>query len=120
MDDREFGHMGETRALSYLQERGWILLGRNVRVGHRELDLIVRRGHVLAFVEVKTRRGLAFGSPLEAITPAKRRDVCRAAAQWLRENDCPPGITVRFDAMGVLKPRNGPIRITHIPDAWCM
>lgn len=114
------GRWGEGMALSYLLQRGWTSLGRNVQVGRRELDLIVRRGSVLAFVEVKTRRGSSFGDPLEAVTPAKCREVCRAAARWLRENPTPPGTIIRFDAVGVLRLPTGSTRVTHIPDAWRM
>jgi putative endonuclease len=110
--------MGERAALAYLEARGWRAVGQNVRVGRREIDLIVRMGSVLAFVEVKTRGGVAFGDPLEALTPAKRREVCRAASGWLLGRDLPPNTVIRFDAVGVTRDKRGAVKVTHIPDAW--
>lgn len=120
LDTRSLGRMGEGLAAEFLARRGWTLLGRNVRVGRREIDLIVTRGEVLAFVEVKTRAGDAFGEPLEAISFQKRQDVARAAAGWLREQGGAAGRTIRFDAVGVLCPGDAPPRVVHVPDAWRM
>jgi putative endonuclease len=118
VDPKALGRMGEGAALRYLEARGWTTLGRNLRVGRRELDLVMRKGRVLAFVEVKTRSGVAFGGPLEAMTPRKMKEVCRAASGWLLENDLPPGTLVRFDAVGVVLGRAGRMEVTHVPDAW--
>ncbi len=65
---------GEDIAAAYLKSRGLEILARNWRAGHRELDIVVLDGRVVAFVEVKARRG-GPQHPLEAITRAKRRDV---------------------------------------------
>src|SRR2546428_14064144 len=59
--------------MRYLQSQGWVIAAHRFRVGHTEIDLVARRGHLVAFVEVKARRGTAFGSPLEAVTGPKRR-----------------------------------------------
>ena len=64
------GLAGEEQAIRYLQARGWEVVAHRFRVGRIEVDLIARRGHLVAFVEVKTRRGTAFGSPFEAVTGA--------------------------------------------------
>ena len=53
--------------------RGWRILGENVWAGGNELDLIVRRGRALRFVEVKEKRGARFGDPLEMMTAEKQR-----------------------------------------------
>jgi putative endonuclease len=58
-------------------------LARNVRTGAGEIDLIVRKGALLSFVEVKTRRSTSFGPPEEAITPAKQQRMSDAAELWL-------------------------------------
>ena len=63
--------------------RGWRILGENVWAGGNELDLIVRRGRTLRFVEVKEKRGSRFGDPLEMVTPEKQRRLRRAAEAWL-------------------------------------
>jgi putative endonuclease len=68
------GEWGERVAELALRKAGLRVLGRRVRVGHRdELDLVAREGEVLVFVEVKTRRSTAYGYPEEALTATKRR-----------------------------------------------
>ena len=69
----------ERRAAWWYRLRGWKILGENVWVGGNELDLIVRRGSTLRFVEVKAKTGARFGDPLEMITAEKRRRLRRAA-----------------------------------------
>jgi len=61
------GLAGEEQAIRFLQSRGWEVVAHRFRVGRIELDLVARRGHLVAFLEVKTRRGTAFGSPFEAV-----------------------------------------------------
>ena len=70
---QQFGRAAEAAAARYLVRDGWALLGRNVRIGRGELDLIVRRGDVLAFVEVKARHTGAYGAPEDAVDRRKRR-----------------------------------------------
>lgn len=118
MDARERGERGERIAAAYLQEQGWTILARNQRVGRRELDLIVQRGEILAFVEVKSRGGTGFGAPLEAVNPKKRMEVSRAAAEWLLTKPIPAGTVIRFDAIGVTWDPRGRYAIRHVEDAW--
>jgi len=120
VDSKELGRLGVGEAVRFLKARGWQIVGRNVRVGRRELDLIVQRDRVLAFVEVKSRQGLAFGDPLEAITHRKQLEVARAAAGWLLGRVLQPGTVIRFDAIGVLWSTGEKVQITHITNAWCM
>jgi putative endonuclease len=82
------------------------------------MDLVVWQDRILVFVEVKTRRGVGFGHPLDAITPAKRKEVARAARGWMGDANLPPVTTIRFDAVSVLWTGGGPPEIQHIPDAW--
>jgi len=93
------------------------VLARNFRDGPRELDLVVRRGDVTAFVEVKTRTG-STADALEGISRRKRRDVARAAARWMRDN---PGVgaTFRFDVVAVQGRPGAAARVEHLADAWC-
>lgn len=124
----EGGHMAGTRlgreaedvAARHLESQGWTILGRNVRAGRREVDIIATKGRVLTFVEVKCRRSREYGHPLEAITAAKREEIARVARAWLRDRRLPPGTTVRFDAVSVVWPAGEPPRISHLPDAWRM
>lgn len=72
--------------MKYLLKRGDVLLVRNVRTGHGELDLVTRRGELIVFVEVKTRRSDAFGSPEAAVTPAKQRNLIHSAQAFLLDH----------------------------------
>src|ERR1700680_3827737 len=77
------GTMGEAAAARYLTERGYHVLERNFRCRGGEIDLIALDGGTLVFIEVKLRRTLARGSPLEAVTPLKQARVRKAAQQYL-------------------------------------
>ena len=79
-----FGDVGENLAAAFLRRKGCVLLGRNVHVGRMgEIDVIVRDGGVLVFVEVKTRSSDRFGAPEDALTSAKRLHFRRAIHGWL-------------------------------------
>ena len=112
------GRRGEDVAAHFLERRGWLVLARNYRFGRREVDLIVRRRGVLAFVEVKTRAGQRFGEPQAAITRLKRREIEIVAAQYLVR--FPPGdVDIRFDAVAVQRiPGRAELHIEHLEDAW--
>jgi putative endonuclease len=115
--NKPLGDRGEEIAAAYLAERGWRILNRQFRLGHREIDLVARRGEVVAFVEVKTRGGTGYGHPLEAITWKKRREIQRVALAWIDRYGL-PGDVYRFDAVGILLPAGGAPRIEHVEDAW--
>jgi putative endonuclease len=114
---RELGVLGERLAARHLQRLGYTILEQNYRFGHREVDLIVRHGDTVAFVEVKARAGSDYGHPLEAITALKRREVERVARSWQRRHGR-PGLYYRFDAVGVMLRPGADPAIEHIPDAW--
>jgi putative endonuclease len=118
VDTRDLGRWGEDLAARHLESRGWTVLARNLREGRREVDLVVRRGKVVAFVEVKCRRGTGFGHPLEAITHLKREEIARVARAWLRTQALPPGVILRFDAVSVVLRGGEPPELVHVPDAW--
>jgi putative endonuclease len=89
------------------------VLDHNRWLGGAELDLVVRRGRILAFVEVKSKSGDGFGDPFEMVTPVKIARIRRAAELWLRLHPELERLEVRFD---VLAERVG--RIEHLPDAF--
>jgi putative endonuclease len=114
---RDLGVLGERLAARHLRKHGYTILARNFRFGHREIDLIVGRDDLVAFVEVKARAGSGYGHPLEAITARKRREIERVARFWLQRHGR-PGLTCRFDAIGVVVRRDQAPLIEHVPDAW--
>lgn len=120
MSNRETGERGEALALRHLEGEGYEVLERNYRTRYGEIDLVMRRGATLVFVEVKARRGTGFGEPLEAVTPRKQEQVRLMAEQYLAEKE--PGFAerfeeMRFDAVGVLVGREK-CGIEHVEDAF--
>jgi putative endonuclease len=115
--NKPLGDRGEQLAAGFLADRGWVILHRNYRIGHREIDLVARRNEVVAFVEVKTRGGLGYGHPLEAITRKKRREIQQVAAAWIEAHGSPNDV-YRFDAVAILLPVGGAPLIEHVEDAW--
>ena len=93
--------------------RGWRILGVNVWAGGNELDLIVRRGSTLRFVEVKAKRGSRFGDPLEMLTAEKQRRLRRAAESWLAVRPELGRLAIGFDVIAV---RDG--RLQRLPQAF--
>ncbi len=109
------GRFGEIRAREYLVERGWTIEAANYRFGRREVDLVARRGNLVAFVEVKTRAGAGYGSPAEAVTRLKRREIELVAQEYLLRHRL-GDVDVRFDVIAVTV-ENG-VRVEHLEDAW--
>lgn len=116
-----FGRAAEEAAARYLIHDGWRLLGRNVRIGRGELDIVARRGPVLAFVEVKARRTHTCGAPEDAVSPLKRRQVARLAELWLAARPwAMNGVDdVRFDIIAV-DSTAFPSAIRHLPAAFTL
>lgn len=115
------GRAAEEAAAHHLVHTGWRLLGRNVRIGRGELDIIARRGPVLAFIEVKARRTSTHGAPEDAVGPRKRRQVARLAELWLGARPWAlRGVTdVRFDVIAV-DADVYPLRVRHLPAAFTL
>lgn len=114
----ELGRRGEELAASHLRSRGWRILDRNWRFHHKEIDLVVERHGVVAFVEVKARSPGGWGHPLEAITVAKRRELLWAARGWIAAHGRGYD-SFRFDAVFV-EAAPASVRVEHVEDAWRM
>jgi len=95
------GRAGEDLAAQWYAARGYELVARNWRTPEGELDLVVRRGRLVAFVEVKARTDDRFGAPVEAVMATKQARIRRLAGAWLRENGG-RGFRTRFDVVSVL------------------
>ena len=117
MGRAEVWHTGEELAVRHLERLGWRILERNWRCPAGELDIVALQPGpepVVVFCEVKCRRGLAFGQPLEGITAAKLAKLRELALHWLRAQPAPVA-HIRFDGVGVLLARNAEPVITHVP-----
>jgi putative endonuclease len=114
----DLGSWGERIAASRLEQGGWRVIERNYRLGRREVDLIVQKDGILAFVEVKTRSGTQFGPPEASITSRKRREIEAVARDFLMRHR-PRYLGVRFDAVAIVVGRGRRlVRYEHIEDAW--
>ena len=106
------GRRAETHATWLLRAKGYRILARRFRVPAGEIDLVVRRGNIVAFVEVKARASQAAAA--EAVSPHQRRRIAGAAAAWLGRNGEFSDYTLRFDAV-LVTPRRLPL---HLVDCW--
>jgi putative endonuclease len=111
------GAEGEARAAALLQSRGYRIVARNVRAGGVEIDLIARRGAVLAFVEVKTRSSQALGPPELAVDARKQARLLRGAAAWLHAQRG-SAREVRFDVIACERDPSGAWRARHLEAAF--
>ncbi|OOC09187.1 MULTISPECIES: YraN family protein [Thioalkalivibrio] len=83
----ESGQQAEQRAARYLQDRGLRLVASNVRRPWGELDLVLREGDTVVFVEVRMRSNQDYGGGLESVDRRKRRKLVRMAETWMLEED---------------------------------
>jgi len=108
------GLTAETRAALALMLKGYRILGRRVRTGAGEIDLVALRGRTVAIVEVKARSELA--TALEAVSPRSQARLVRAAHAWLARNPRFGDHTVRFDIV-VVRPRRWPHHLVNAFEA---
>jgi putative endonuclease len=106
------GRLAEWLCLWYLRLHGWRILARGWRCPSGEIDILARRGRVLAVIEVKSRRG--FGAAATALAPRQRRRIARAAEAFLLSRPHLGGLDLRFDLM-LVAPLGLP---RHWRDAW--
>jgi putative endonuclease len=122
------GTLGEDLAVSHFRRLGFVLVARNVRTRHGEIDLIAFNGRELVFAEVKTRRA---SNPRRGVCPQEqplawlKLSQCarlrRLACAWLYESTHarPKARTIRFDAVGVIVDGAGRLlRLDHVEGAW--
>lgn len=99
---RALGARGEAAVAAWYEARGYEVLARNWTCREGELDLVVCRGRMFVFCEVKTRTTDAFGAPAEAVTRVKQDRLRRLAARWLEDDAPVRAREIRFDVAAVL------------------
>ena len=110
------GKTGEKIAESFLIQKGLKILIKNYRNKFGEIDIVALDGDIVVFIEVKTRSNHHFGSPEEAVTHTKQKQICRAAKGYLlfyKLFESP----IRFDVVAVTLKSDGPL-INHIIAAF--
>ncbi len=110
------GARGEEMAVAFLKKHRYRILERNFTTPLGEIDIIARKGRTLAFVEVKTRSSLAFGSPAEAVGLRKQQQIIKAAKWYLAERRGRE-LQPRFDVIAVLL-QGECADIEHVPAAF--
>jgi putative endonuclease len=110
------GRRGEQLAVDHLLRKGYRVLKRNFHTRRGEIDIIARQGDQIVFVEVKTARGKAYGSPRDWVDVRKQARVIHAAVVYLalqriQDTDC------RFDVIAIEMYRSKP-RLIHIINAF--
>lgn len=99
---RKFGDAGETRAVEYLEAKGYKLLERNWTASHHEVDIIMQDGAWLVLVEVKTRTSDTFADPMRAITSEKIWNLLEAAKAYRHTHPETYSLLVRIDAVCIV------------------
>ena len=111
------GRWGEEHARRYLEGKGYTVSATNYRSRWGEVDIVSRLGEELVFVEVKTRRGIAFGTPEESITAAKSQRLIATAQDYLQKNGLEQSrwridlISIHLDETGKL------LEVNHLENA---
>ena len=113
----ELGRAGEQVAVEHLVARGLVVLARNWRRREGELDVVATDGRSLVVCEVKTRSGVGYGLPVEAVTRVKAARIRRLAQQWLAESRA-RWVEVRFDVVAVLLVPGQSPQVEHYEGAF--
>lgn len=115
---RRLGSQGEGHARRYLEGRGYAFLAANWHCAAGELDLVMRAGDEIVFVEVKTRRGELAGRAEEAISAAQQRRLLAAAEWFLAEHPDLEDLIWRIDLVAITLGPGGVVqRVTHVANA---
>ena len=110
------GKEGEETASRYLENKGYLIVERNFRSPHGEIDIIAKHGKILVFIEVKTNVRGGFGEPEDRVDHKKQVKLAEVAAEYLQARGL-ENIDCRFDVVAVSK-TGGKTEIKHIEDAF--
>lgn len=110
------GKCGETLAIDFLREKGYKILLKNYKTKLGEVDIIAQDKDTICFIEVKTRISNRYGSPQEAISKIKQRQITKASLLYLKKNNRLDK-KARFDVVSILYSENKP-RLDLIKNAF--
>ncbi len=110
---REIGKQYEEMAAKHLEEKGYKILETNFQIRGGEIDIIAEKGDMLSFVEVKYRLKNNYGHPLETVTLAKQKHICRTALRYMNMKKLSYNRTITFDVIAI----NGS-EIIHLENAF--
>ena len=111
----ELGKLGEELAAAFLQKKGYEIVARNFRYLKAEVDIIARKGNILAAVEVKTRSTPEFGDPQDFVKPKQISMLVKAVDYFVNQQEL--DVEVRFDIVAIIRNKSG-TKIEHLEDAF--
>lgn len=112
------GAFGEAAAAAHLARHGYTIREQNWHCAAGELDLVAQQAEQLVFVEVRTRRGSAYGTPEESVTPAKQQRLVALAYAYLDAHNLPAESPWRIDVIALEIDHAGRVaRLNHITNA---
>jgi putative endonuclease len=114
--NQRLGELGERIAERWLRKHGYTILARRFRFGRRDIDLVAQRDTLIAFVEVKARKGEDFGDPVEAVHHRKQRELTKSARVWIDRHGR-AGEQYQFDVVGVLV-ADARVQVKHVTNAF--
>jgi putative endonuclease len=114
-EHNELGKLGEALAVEFLQKSGYEILETNWIFQKAEIDIIARKAHTLAIVEVKTRTNIDFGLPQDSVKSKKIQLLVKAVNEYVVSHDLE--VEVRFDIIAIHKAANE-FKIEHLEDAF--
>ncbi|RRJ94033.1 YraN family protein [Flavobacterium macacae] len=114
-EHNELGKLGEELAVEYLQKEGYEILETNWVFQKAEIDIIAKKGEIVAVIEVKTRSSIDFGLPQDFVNPKKIQLLVKAINEYIISNDL--DAEVRFDIISIQKIEKN-FKIEHLIDAF--
>jgi len=121
LNRKKIGDRGELLARKFFTDNGFIVVARNFRCRHGEIDLVLRKDKTFRFVEVKFRRSMEYGLPQESVIRKKQRRIRSAATYWLRlrhvsvmNTEC----DFHFDVLAIYESSSGKVSYELIEDAF--
>ena len=109
------GQEGEDIAVKHLIDKGYVIIKRNYRNGHAEIDIIAQIEKQLVIVEVKTRNTSKYGDPEQSVSSKKQQLLAQATEAYLLNHDL--DLMVRYDIISIIK-NQYKTEVTHLEDAF--